>query len=153
MPLTCQTSSGSVQRLPERPDFCPRYLDAAEVLDLRRVDDTDAVPGFMECDRQAIAVATGGLKAGMHVADPELLQPAQQGLPALAIVSEDLGAAACAPSQRDIELLLGDVDPKPGKTGHFHVLNQFGRGSKAVPAVRQPCTPTVPKNRYSTEKS
>src|SRR3954452_16519272 len=81
MPLTCQTSSGSVQRLPERPDFCPRYLDAAEVLDLRRVDDTDAVPGFMECDRQAIAVATGGFQAGMHLADPEILQPAQQGLP------------------------------------------------------------------------
>src|SRR4051812_5286146 len=29
MPLTCQTSSGSVQRLPERPDFCPRYKAAA----------------------------------------------------------------------------------------------------------------------------
>ena len=25
MPLTCQTSSGSAQRPPERPDFCPKY--------------------------------------------------------------------------------------------------------------------------------
>ena len=47
------------------------------MLDLRRVDDTDEVPGFMECQRQTIAVATGGLQAGMHLADPEILQPAQ----------------------------------------------------------------------------
>ena len=84
----CQTSSGSVQRPPERPDFCPRYIGAAEVLDLGRINDTDAVPGIMEMERQAVTVASGCLQAGMHLVNPEILQPAKQRLPAFSVVAD-----------------------------------------------------------------
>ena len=115
-------------------------LGAAKVLDLGRIDDTDAVSGIVEMERQAIAVASGCLQAGMHLVNPEILQPAQQSLPAFSVIAEDLGAAACVPVQRDIELLLGDVDAKPGGNGHFHVLGDICKKSRAGSAVRQPCT-------------
>jgi hypothetical protein len=51
----------------------------------------------------------------MHVADPEILQPAQQGLPALAIVSEDLGAAACAPVSATSNFCLAMSIPSQAK--------------------------------------
>jgi hypothetical protein len=90
--------------------------------------------------RQAIAVASGCLQAGMHLVNPEILQPAKQRLPAFSVVAEDLGTAACVPVQRDIELMLGDINAKPGGNGHFHVLGDIYKKSRAVPAVRQPCT-------------
>jgi magnesium-transporting ATPase (P-type) len=33
-----------------------------------------------------------------------------------------------------------DVDAKPGGNGHFHVLGDICKKSRAVSAVRQPCT-------------
>jgi len=68
----------------------------------------------MEMKCQVIAVASGCLQAGMNLVNPKILQPAKQGLPALGVVAEDLGAAACIPVQRNIKLLLGNVDAKPG---------------------------------------
>ena len=76
------------------------------MLDLGRVNDTDAVSGVMEMKRQVIAVASGCLQTGMNLVNPKILQPAKQGLPALGVVAEDLGAAACIPVQRNIKLLL-----------------------------------------------
>src|SRR3954468_5776902 len=61
-------------------------------------------------------------------------------LPAFSVVAEDFGTAACLPVQCDIELLLGNVDAKPGGNSHFHVLADVRERSRAVPAVRQPCT-------------
>src|SRR5687768_1169569 len=52
-------------------------LDAAEVLDLGRVDDTDAVPGLMEVERQAIAIVAGCFQARMHRVNSKIFQPAQ----------------------------------------------------------------------------
>lgn len=72
--------------------------------------------------RQAIAIMPGCLQAGMHLVNPEILQPAKQGLPAFSIVPEDLSPAASIPIQRDIKLLLGDIDAKPSENSHFHVL-------------------------------
>src|SRR6476619_4981402 len=54
--------------------------------------------------------------------------------------SHTLGTAATIPLQRDIELLLGDVDAKPGGNGHVHVLGDVCKKSRAGSAVRQPCT-------------
>jgi len=48
----------------------------------------------------------------MHRTNPKILQPAKQSLPALGIIAEDFGAVACLPVQRDIELLLGNIDAK-----------------------------------------
>jgi hypothetical protein len=110
------------------------------VLDLGRINDTDAVSGIVEMKRQAIAVASSCLQAGMHRVNPKIFQPAKQRLPTFSVVAEDLGAAATIPVQRDIELLLGNVDAKPGGNGHVHVLEDFTERSKAVSAVRQPCT-------------
>jgi hypothetical protein len=110
------------------------------VLDLGRVDDTDAMPGIMEVESQAIAIAPGCLQAGMHLINPEILQSAQQSLPAFGIIAEDFGATTRTPVQRDIELLFGDVDTKPGSNNHSHVLGDIYKKSRAVPAVRQPCT-------------
>jgi hypothetical protein len=64
------------------------------VLDLGRINDTDEVSGIVEMKRQAITVASSCLQAGMHRVNPEILQPAQQRLPALRIIAEHLGAAA-----------------------------------------------------------
>src|SRR3954451_13402919 len=61
-------------------------------------------------------------------------------LPAFSVVAEDFGTAGCLPVQCDIELLLGNVDAKPGGNSHFHVLADVRERSRAVPAVRQPCT-------------
>jgi hypothetical protein len=58
------------------------------VLDLGRVNDTDAVSGVMEMKRQVIAVASGCLQAGMNLVNPKILQPAKQGLPALGVVAD-----------------------------------------------------------------
>src|SRR5689334_15166569 len=57
-------------------------LGATEVLDLGRINDTDAVSGIMEMKRQAVAVASSCLQAGMHLVNAEILQPAKQRLPA-----------------------------------------------------------------------
>src|SRR5918994_6465279 len=39
-------------------------------------------------ERQTIAVAPGCLQAGMHLVNPEILQPAQQSLPAFGVIAD-----------------------------------------------------------------
>ena len=58
------------------------------VLDLGRINDTDAVSGIVEMKRQVIAVASGCLQTGMNLVNPKILQPAKQGLPALGVVAD-----------------------------------------------------------------
>src|SRR3954468_8277746 len=111
--------------------FVAAQLGATEVLDLGRINDTDAVSGIVEMKRQAIAVASGCLQAGMHLVNPEILQPAKQRLPTFSVVAEDLCATTRIPVQRDIELLLGNVDAKPGGNGHVHVLGDVCKKSRA----------------------
>src|SRR3954454_16773293 len=98
------------------------------------------MPGLREVERQALAIAPGCFQAGMHRPDSEISQPAKQSLTAFGILAEDFGGTTRIPAQRDIELLFGDVDTKPGSNNHSHVLGDIHKKSRAVPAVRQPCT-------------
>ncbi len=68
--------------------FVAAQLGAADVLDLGRINDTDEVSGIVEMKRQAIAVASSCLQAGMHLVNPEILQPAQQSLPAFSVIAD-----------------------------------------------------------------
>jgi hypothetical protein len=91
----------------------PSFVRAKRLLDLRRVDQADGVPGLVQRQGETFAVAPRRLEAGVKLHDPEAVQPLAQLPPPGRLVGEHLGTLAPVPHERDVELPLGDIHAQP----------------------------------------